>query len=94
MDPALEAGVTAVASNMIEGQLEDLKAGGDGLILGAELAASLGVVTRDSGILAATGTRAVRAPAFRHPKPGRRGASAEQAAAQLHPRPWLLVVRR
>ncbi len=45
--PTLEAGVTDVADNMVVGQMDDLHAGGYGIVLGRELAAQLGVTLGD-----------------------------------------------
>lgn len=45
--PELESSVSAVAARMMSGKLADLKSGEFGLILGAELARSLGVLPGD-----------------------------------------------
>lgn len=48
VDPALETGITAVPDNMILGSLNDLTSDGGGVVLGVDLAASLGVTVGDS----------------------------------------------
>jgi lipoprotein-releasing system permease protein len=48
VDPARETGITAVPDNMILGSLDDLTPDGGNVILGIDLAASLGVTQGDS----------------------------------------------
>jgi lipoprotein-releasing system permease protein len=43
VDPALEAGVADIGAHMKRGHLDDLKPGGFGIVLGSEVAHSLGV---------------------------------------------------
>jgi len=52
IDPELEAGVSALETRMRTGSLADLKPGGFGVLLGAELAARLGVGRGDRVVLA------------------------------------------
>ena len=47
VDPPLEGQVTGVAQEMVNGRLEDLVPDGNGVVLGAELARSLGVDVGD-----------------------------------------------
>ncbi|MCZ6600078.1 MAG: ABC transporter permease [Acidobacteria bacterium] len=48
VDPALETGITAVPANMVLGSLDDLTPDAGGVVLGVDLAASLGVTVGDS----------------------------------------------
>lgn len=48
VDPALETGITAVPANMVLGSLNDLTPDAGGVVLGVDLAASLGVTVGDS----------------------------------------------
>jgi lipoprotein-releasing system permease protein len=52
VEPSLETGVSAIEGRMREGSLRDLVAGAYGVLLGAELAARLGVATGDRVVLA------------------------------------------
>jgi len=47
VDPALEPGVSEIGERMVEGRLDDLVAGGFGIVLGKELAMTLGVGVGD-----------------------------------------------
>ena len=53
VEPALEAHVSDIASDMKSGQLADLKPGEFGIVLGGDLAANLGVTTGDKITLVA-----------------------------------------
>ena len=48
VDPALEEGVAEIGAHMKAGRLDDLKPGGFGIVLGAEVARALGVGLGDS----------------------------------------------
>jgi len=65
IDPALEPDVSAAASAMVEGRLEDLRPGEDRVILGSVVARLLGVVGGDRVTLLVPGLDPSGAPAPR-----------------------------